>query len=84
MLPYAVYLFITGGLPFCLQIAFTVSMVYQVQEVGLSPFQLVLVGSVLELTWINPYSKAGINSAKLWHQFAIASCQFRKGGEQRV
>lgn len=48
--PYAVYLFITGGLPFCLQIAFTVSMVYQVQEVGLSPFELVLVGTVLEAT----------------------------------
>lgn len=48
--PYAVYLFITGGLPFCLQIAFTVNLVYQVREVGLSPFQLVLVGTVLEAT----------------------------------
>lgn len=48
--PVLVYLFITGGLPFCLQIAFTVNMVYQVQEVGLTPFQLVLVGTVLEAT----------------------------------
>jgi len=48
--PYLVYLFIRGGLMFCLQIAFTVTMVYQVEKVGLNPFQLVLVGTVLEAT----------------------------------
>ncbi|RIK36183.1 MAG: MFS transporter [Chloroflexi bacterium] len=48
--PYTVYLFITAGLPFCLHIAFTINLLFQVQEVGLSPLQLVLVGTVLEAT----------------------------------
>src|SRR5690348_8419155 len=47
---YTVFLFeeFTASLLFA--VVFTVSTLYQVQTVGLNPFQLVLVGTVLEVT----------------------------------
>ncbi|OQY84011.1 MAG: hypothetical protein B6D41_16200 [Chloroflexi bacterium UTCFX4] len=47
---YTVFLFqeFTGSLLFA--VIFTANILYQVQTVGLNPFQLVLVGTVLELT----------------------------------
>lgn len=48
MSPARVYLLLTGGSAGCYALAFTLSMVYQVQVVGLSPLELVLVGTVLE------------------------------------
>ncbi len=44
-----VYLLISGATAFFFNLVFTVNMVYQVQTVGLSPMQLVLVGTTLEL-----------------------------------
>ncbi|MBL8162027.1 MAG: MFS transporter [Anaerolineae bacterium] len=44
-----VYLLISGATAFFFNLVFTVNMVYQVQTVGLSPLQLVLVGTTLEL-----------------------------------
>jgi DHA3 family tetracycline resistance protein-like MFS transporter len=48
--PVPIYLLLAFGQAFCFSLIFTVNMVYQVTVVGLSPFQLVVVGTVLEAT----------------------------------
>ena len=48
--PVPIYLILAFGQAFCFSLIFTVNMVYQVTVVGLSPFQLVVVGTVLEAT----------------------------------
>ena len=48
--PQPVYYLLGGGTSFLLVLAFTLSQVYHVTVVGLSPLQLVLVGTVLEAT----------------------------------
>jgi DHA3 family tetracycline resistance protein-like MFS transporter len=47
---YPVYLITHGGLAVFLALTWGVAMIYQVEVVGLNPFQLVLVGTALELT----------------------------------
>lgn len=47
---YRTFLVIEGVGALCFALVFTVNMVYQAVTVGLSPFQLVLVGTVLETT----------------------------------
>ena len=47
---YKLYLFFTSVQAFALSTVFTVNLVYQVQQVGLNPLQLVLIGTALELT----------------------------------
>ena len=42
------YYLLSGGSALCYALSFTLNMVYQVQQIGLSPLQLVLVGTVLE------------------------------------
>jgi MFS family permease len=44
------YYVLTGVATFCFTLCFTVGLVYMIVEVGLTPFQLVLVGTVLEVT----------------------------------
>lgn len=46
--PVAIYLLLAGGQSLFLSMVFTLNLVYQATIVGLSPFQLVLVGTVLE------------------------------------
>src|SRR5579859_568404 len=46
---YAVYLTIHAVGSWCATVIFTVNMIYQVTLVGLSPLQLVLVGTTLEI-----------------------------------
>lgn len=48
--PYWVYLMYTGLESLAFSLIFTVNLVYQAETVGLSPLQLVLVGTVLEAT----------------------------------
>ena len=48
--PVAVYLFLSGGYAFLFNLVISVNLIFQVQEAHLSPFQLVLVGTVLEAT----------------------------------
>jgi DHA3 family tetracycline resistance protein-like MFS transporter len=48
--PVPIYLLLAFGQAFCFSLIFTVNLVYQVTVVGLSPFQLVIVGTVLEAT----------------------------------
>src|SRR6188472_3834338 len=48
--PHAVYYLLGGGTSFFLVLAFTLNQVYYVTVVGLSPLQMVLVGTVLEAT----------------------------------
>ncbi|MCO5178025.1 MAG: MFS transporter [Thermomicrobiales bacterium] len=48
--PYRLYLLICAASTFFLWLAFSVNLVFQVERVGLSPLQLVLVGTVLEAT----------------------------------
>lgn len=45
-----IYLLLSGAQALFFALVFTVNMVYQVQTVGLSPLQLVLVGTTLELS----------------------------------
>ncbi len=47
---YPLYLFMMAAQAAALTMVFTVNLVYQVQQVGLNPLQLVLVGTTLELT----------------------------------
>jgi MFS transporter, DHA3 family, tetracycline resistance protein len=46
---YTTYLFLRALATFAFTTTFTVSMVYQVQAVGLNPLQMVLVGTTLEI-----------------------------------
>jgi DHA3 family tetracycline resistance protein-like MFS transporter len=46
---FALYLWMEGISAFCLSTIFTVAAVYRIEIAGLDPFQLVLVGTVLEL-----------------------------------
>lgn len=47
---YRLYLLMTGASSLFFTFVFAVNMVYQVERVGLSPLQLVLVGTTLEIT----------------------------------
>lgn len=49
--PTTVYLLLQGALAFCLTTALTVMAVYRIQTVGVSPLQLVLIGTVLEAAY---------------------------------
>lgn len=48
--PVPVYLVLLAGQSVCFSLFFTINLVYQVIVVGLDPFQMVLVGVVLEVT----------------------------------
>ena len=50
MSSYAVYLSLSAATAFSLSVFGTLSSVYRIQTAGLSPFQLVLIGTVLELS----------------------------------
>ena len=47
---FKLYLLLSGVESFALTMAFTVNLVYQVNQVGLNPLQLVLIGTCLEVT----------------------------------
>lgn len=46
---YRVYLIISGGMSFLFTLMFMLNIVYEAQVVGLTPLQLVLVGTTLEI-----------------------------------
>ena len=48
--PVPAYLFFTGGFAFLFSLAITINLIYQTKAAGLSPLQLLLVGTVLEGT----------------------------------
>src|SRR5215216_5830221 len=48
--PVPVYLALATGQAICFSLFFTVQLIYQVTVVGLNPLQMVLVGTVLEVT----------------------------------
>ena len=48
--PVPVYLVLATGQAICFSLFFTVQLIYQVTVVGLDPLQMVLVGTVLEVT----------------------------------
>lgn len=48
--PTRIYLFIGGGRALFNALVFTINLIYQVETVGLNPFQMVLVGTLLEVT----------------------------------
>jgi DHA3 family tetracycline resistance protein-like MFS transporter len=48
--PEALYFLLAGAYSFFFTLAITVNLVFQTLEAGLNPFQLVLIGSVLEAT----------------------------------
>ena len=48
--PTRIYLVIGGGRALFNALVFTINLIYQVQTVGLNPLQMVLVGTVLEVT----------------------------------
>lgn len=47
---FKLYLLLSGVESFALTMAFTINLVYQVNQVGLNPLQLVLIGTCLEVT----------------------------------
>ncbi len=48
--PVPIYLLLAGSRSFLFALIFTVNLIYQATVVGLDPFQLVLVGTILEVT----------------------------------
>jgi MFS family permease len=50
--PVSVYLVLMAGQAVCYSLFFTIQLIYHVTTVGLNPFQMVLVGTVLEVTWV--------------------------------
>ena len=48
---YAVYLIYSAGFALFGSVVWTVNLVYQVERVGLNPFQIVLIGTALELSY---------------------------------
>ena len=46
---WRVWLFLNGGRALLFSMAFTASMIYRITEVGMSPLELVLVGTAMEL-----------------------------------
>jgi MFS family permease len=58
--PVPVYLVLAAGQALCLSLFFTVQLVYQVTTVGLNPLQMMLVGTVLEVTCFSLEIPTGI------------------------
>lgn len=50
--PYRLYLAMRVGLSFMVGMAFTTSVVYRIEGGGLDPFQLLMIGTVLEATYL--------------------------------
>ena len=50
--PYRLYLAMRVGLSFLVAMAFTTSVVYRVEDGGLNPFELLMIGTVLEVTYL--------------------------------
>ncbi|MDN3241678.1 MFS transporter [Glycomyces tritici] len=50
--PYRLYLAMRVGLSFLVAMAFTTSIVYRVEEGGMNPFELMMIGTVLEATYL--------------------------------
>ncbi|MGB3329659.1 MAG: MFS transporter [Thermomicrobiales bacterium] len=48
--PVPIYLLIEGGQSLLFALTFTINMIYQVKVAGLSPLEMVLVGTILEAT----------------------------------
>ena len=48
---HPLYLIYSATLALFLSVIWTLNLVYQVETVGLSPFQIVLIGTVLELSY---------------------------------
>ena len=68
--PFTVYLMMQAASAVIVSIIFTVDMVYQATVVGLSPLQLVLVGTALEATvflryWRSPRPRRITSQAKV-------------------
>ncbi|MBX2998065.1 MAG: MFS transporter [Caldilineaceae bacterium] len=57
---YKVYLFLEGAQSLLFSMIFTASMIYQITVVGLSPLQLVLVGTLLEIVYFSFEIPTGI------------------------
>lgn len=50
--PYRLYLALRVALSFLVAVAFTTSVVYRVEDGGLNPFELLMIGTVLEVTYL--------------------------------
>lgn len=50
--PYRLYLAMRVGLSFMVGLAFTTTVVYRVEDGGLNPFELLMIGTVLEVTYL--------------------------------
>ena len=48
--PVSIYLILAAGQAVCFSLFFTIQLVYQVTFIGLNPLQMMLVGTVLEVT----------------------------------
>jgi DHA3 family tetracycline resistance protein-like MFS transporter len=50
--PYQLYLALRVALSFLVGLAFTTSVVYRVEDGGLNPFELLMIGTVLEVSYL--------------------------------
>jgi DHA3 family tetracycline resistance protein-like MFS transporter len=50
--PYRLYLALRVALSFLVGLAFTTSVVYRVEDGGLNPFELLMIGTVLEVSYL--------------------------------
>ncbi len=57
---YPTYLLYRGARAFAANTAFTLNLVYQIRTVGLGPFELIMVGTVLEVTCLVAQVPTGI------------------------
>lgn len=75
----AVYLIIEGAFSVFVNIIFTVSMVNQVQRIGLDPLQLVLTGTVLELSALVAEMPTGIVADVFGRRLSVVISFFWSG-----
>lgn len=69
--PYPAYLTFAGGYAFTFSLVTTVNLVWQAQVAGLSPFQLVLVGTVLEVTCLLAEVPTGVIADAISRKLSI-------------
>lgn len=77
---YAVYLIYSAGFALFNSVVWTVNLVYQVERVGLSPFQIVMVGTALELSYFLFEVPTGIVADVYSRRLSVIIGTFLLGG----
>lgn len=73
MRAYPTYLLLRGLGSFALACAYTYNLIYQVETVGLTPFQLVAVGTVLEVTCLVAQLPTGVLADRYSRRWSVVA-----------